>query len=197
MTFFTTTAPLLAKFLNHSPSDYFLSSPSIPPSFRFQLFCVFSQPSAQPAGRPSRRPSSHPSRHPTRQPTRQPTRKPSGQPSRQPSRQPSQRPSRKPSTQPTAAPTWSRGLSWQGGTNDVLQGISYTFLNLRQPTVYLRVDVFESDFGNPLTEYVNRISANGHALSKYCAPPYPADQSGIFFTCIYDRNVTNFVGRSL
>ena len=108
-------------------------------------------------------------------------------------------PSLAPSQTPSNAPTQPLGsdyeLVWSGGTNNVVAGVEYTFHSLFNVShAYLKVDVFPTNFGDPTTEYVSNITANGIQLSSFCSPH--ANNGTDFYTCFRDYDVLHLINAS-
>lgn len=171
-------------FVRYSISD--IGSPTAQPA-------ITPTPSQVPTDIPkSVAPTSSPS---TSAPTRSPTSRPStASPTAVPTRTaaPStQSPTARPTTQsPTLSPNFIE--QWEGGTNNVAAGVAYTFNGLRNvSSVYLKVEVYKTDFSDAALEYVSSITAGPSQLSSYCSPR--VDRGGGFYTCLYDINVKNIV----
>ena len=119
-------------------------------------------------------------------------------PTRHPTRLPTLNPTKPPTKQPTASPTplWLGGTHQvrQGGTNAVTSGVSRTFSGLTAHQMYvLTVKVYATDYDSS-SEYINRIAANGVALSSYCNPASQCGSS--YFTCLHEVDVTSLVSSS-
>lgn len=162
----------------------------------------FSVPTSTPTPMPSLIPTTAAPRIPTAAPTLRtavPTTVPSMVPTASPTISPSSvpttaTPTRVPST---AGPTLQANFVeiWEGGTNDVRKGVYHTFYGLRNASsVYLKVQVYETDFSDPATEYVDRISAGGKVLSRLCTGG--ADDGTGFLLCLNDADVTHLVDDS-
>jgi hypothetical protein len=151
-------------------------------------------PTVAPTSIPSARPTtSIPSTTPTTVPSVLPTCSPTLRPSlwRSPTSKPSVRPTVPPST---LYPTNVYGFadSWEGGTNNVLKGVQHTFYGLAGfENIFLRVEVYETDFSDPDTEYISKITANHQVLSTKCSPE--RDKSNRFYLCLSDVNVASAV----
>jgi hypothetical protein len=86
----------------------------------------------------------------------------------------------------TMAPTISPPLTWEGGTNDVTSGISYSFAPNRNGVYKVHVEVFDTDFLSSyeyVTVYVNGVEvvAECHAGGVDCGTT--------FSTCLNDHLV--------
>lgn len=161
-----------------------------------------SQPTSRPTFMPTHIPStSMPSRSavPTMLPTIR-TETPTAAPTLAPTAVPTAVPSPLPTTaKPTAVPstqgpTLPVGFvdTWEGGTNEVRKGVYHTFYGLRNASsVFLRVEVYETDFSDPITEYVDFIMAGSEVLSRYCSPG--ADDGTRFYLCLVDSDVLHLV----
>ena len=176
-----------------SPTRAPTRSPSANPSTKLPTVKPSVPPTLQPT-RPSASPTVKPSVPPTIQPSRPsacPTVKPSSNPTFQPSTSPTPLPSVPPTLQPLG-PGYE--LMWSGGTNDVVAGVDYVFHGLYTVSqAFLKVDVFPTNFGDPSTEYVTNITANGIQLSSYCAPA--ANNGSQFYTCFRDVDVVQLIDR--
>lgn len=166
-------------------------APSLMPTVRPT---VTHSPTASPIIAPTRAPiTSRPtvSQSPTRSPTLSPTSAPTRMPTSAPTRKPTTLPTVMPTFTPTTlTPSMSPGFleTFEGGTNSVTNGVSHTFLHLAgHSEVYLRVEVYETDFSDPDSEYVFSITANGAKLSSFCSPG--VDKGRKFYLCLVDQNV--------
>jgi hypothetical protein len=117
--------------------------------------------------------------------SRFPTSEPSGQPSGEPSSQPS-------SSAPTLDPGFFR--KWMGGTNNVTEGVTHTFtgVNFNTTDVYLKVEVFNTDFDDA-NEYIENIYVNDVSVMTNCHPTFKENTPRQFFLCVLNMRVQEYL----
>lgn len=153
----------------------------------------FEKPTVMPTRLPSSLPTVSPSANPSATPSLSPTKTNAPttlSPSYAPTVKPSYRPTSTPSTEyPTITPGFS--VVFEGGTNDVRSGVSHTFVGLLHSPLFLRVEVYPTDFSDVATEYIDRIRVNGRTLSSFCFPGQGSIDD--FFVCLYSTDVASLV----
>ena len=86
-------------------------------------------------------------------------------------------------------------LSWEGGSNDPVIGVSFSFMGL-DPGAYsyfLSVDVYETDFDSA-SEYVDGIFSGSNTLTSFCNPN--SQEGHQFYSCVSNREVTGDIALS-
>jgi hypothetical protein len=92
---------------------------------------------------------------------------------------------------------------WTEGTNHVTKGIAHTFSNLPANTnIFLKVEVVNTDFHNPKTQYVKHVGVglNGndvYTVTDFCyPPPFLQAKSNTYFVCVENIDVTPYITSS-
>ena len=79
----------------------------------------------------------------------------------------------------------------------MVKGISNTFTQLNKEialsNIFLKVEVYNTNFQNPKTQYINSITANNYLLSNYSFPIKNNNYINGFFVCLGDKNITPYI----
>jgi hypothetical protein len=90
--------------------------------------------------------------------------------------------------------TWVE--TWNGGTNYVTRGIEHTFSPIPAGTnIYLKVEVINTDFHNPKTQYIDRVGVGTYyetIITEYCFPQqFLRYEPNVYFVCVENVDVTD------